>query len=62
MPVRYPRHADDLSFCLDHSICGRVHIGRPEDYPVPEREVTCEGGIQLPKISGGIPDANPVAL
>jgi hypothetical protein len=54
MPIaRYPRHADDFSFCLDHSICDRVHIGRPEDFPVPLREpapaaeVTCEGGITL---------------
>lgn len=37
MISKYPRHADDLSLCLDHSICDRVHIGRPEDYPVPAR-------------------------
>ena len=38
MPVRYPRHADDLSLCLDHSICDKPHIGKAEDYPVPPRE------------------------
>jgi hypothetical protein len=55
MPVRYLRHADDLSLCLDHSICDKPHIGRPEDYPVVPREVTSEGGVKLPKISGGVP-------
>lgn len=60
MPMpRYPRHADDLTFCLDHSICDKVHIGRPEDFPVPPREpqqtpVTCEGGVQLPQIGAGV--------
>jgi hypothetical protein len=55
MPVRYPRHADDLSLCLDHSICDKPHIGRPEDYPVPPREeVTCEGGVQLPRIGASV--------
>jgi len=38
MPVRYPRHADDLSLCLDHSICDKPHLGKAEDYPVPSRE------------------------
>jgi hypothetical protein len=55
MPVRYPRHADDLTLCLDHSICDRVHLGRPEDYPVPFREeITCEGGVALPQLGAGI--------
>lgn len=55
MPVRYPRHADDFSFCLDHSICDKVHIGRPEDFPVlprePLPEITSEGGITLESMS-----------
>jgi hypothetical protein len=54
---RYPRHADDLSLCLDHSICDRVHIGRSEDYPVLLREpeeIVCEGGVKLPKLNAGI--------
>ena len=54
MPVRYPRHADDLSLCLDHSICDRVHIGHPEDYPVPEREITCEGGVKLQQLGASV--------